>query len=160
MTSKRVKTALAFIEHYATISTDILEKVLADNYLHEYAPGSVPNPGPFDRQGMIGLTHHMKTILTGYPMEVKEVLESEKSNAVTVWVTSKAAFREDVKDDGLTAEEWEHKGEYIYLLYMDESEEKITKVLEFIDSKATIENMVMLVQRATENIAKRNNPPA
>ena len=160
MTSKRVETALAFIGHYATLDADILEKVLADNYIHDYAPSSIPRPGPFDKQGMIDLTRHMRTLLSGYPMVVKEALESEKSNAVTLWATATSAFHEEVKDDGLTAEEWVHKGEYIYLLYMDETGEKITKVLEFVDSKGTIENMVMLVQRATENLAKKNGPPA
>ena len=154
MTSKRLDTALAYIGHFASIDASVLERILADNFVQNYAPASIPNPGPFDKPGLISLTRHMNTLLSGFPMLVKEVIESDKSNAVTIWVTGEATFRDEVRDDGLTAEEWVHKGEYIFLIFLDESGEKIVRTTEFVDSKATL-HMVELAPRATENLSKK-----
>lgn len=85
-------------------------------------------------------------------MTAKEYFESERSNAVTVWATGVPEFREDVKDKD---EDWGYQGEYIFLLSMDESGEKITRIVEFLDSKATVEKLSGLMERAGKNLERR-----
>ena len=63
-------------------------------------------------------------------------------------------FRDDVKDAGLSDEEWSYRGEYIFILTMDESQEKIIRVLEFVDSKGT-DRLRELMARARANLEKK-----
>lgn len=63
-------------------------------------------------------------------------------------------FRDDVKDGGLSDEEWSYRGEYIFIFTMDESQEKIIRVLEFVDSKGT-DRLRGLMARARANLEKK-----
>lgn len=63
-------------------------------------------------------------------------------------------FRDDVKDAGLSDEEWGYRGEYIFIFTMDESQEKIIRVLEFVDSKGT-DRLRVLMARARANMEKK-----
>jgi len=93
--------------------------------------------------------------MTGFPVTGKEYIESESANQVTVWATSRTIFRDDVKDDGIGEEEWVYEGEYIFMLWMDESGEKIVRTVEFLDSKGTVEKLGALMKRANDNRDKR-----
>lgn len=53
-----------------------------------------------------------------------------------------------------TEEQWGYVGEFIFMLTMDESGEKITKIVEFVDSKATDNKIWPLAQRAIANLQK------
>lgn len=79
--------------------------------------------------------------MTGFPVTAKEYIESEGSGQVTVWASSKAIFRDDVKDDEISQTEWVYEGEYIFLLAMDETGKKIIRIIEFLDSKATVDKL-------------------
>jgi len=72
---------------------------------------------------------------------------------VVVWATSETKFFDAVKDSGLSDEEWIYRGEYMFILSMDESQEKIKRVVEFLDSKAT-ERLRGLIKRAKDNKQK------
>ena len=90
--------------------------------------------------------------MTGFPVTAKEYTESESCNQVTVWATSKAIFRDDVKDD---EEEWEYEGEYVFMFWMDGSGERIERTVEFLDSLGTRERLMKLMRRAEENRERR-----
>ncbi|KLJ07302.1 hypothetical protein EMPG_17206 [Blastomyces silverae] len=90
-----------------------------------------------------------------FPVTVKEYMESESSNQVTVWASSRAMFRDEVKDDGVSEAEWAYEGEYVFLLWMDETGEKLVKSVEFLDSQKTVK-LLELMQRAAANKAKKN----
>ena len=151
MVSKRLELATNFISHFTALDTEILEDILAESYTHHYAPSSIPSQGPFDKKGLINFVSGLKTIMARYPMSIRQSLESESSNAVTLWVTGQASFHEEVKDDSISKEDWEYTGEYIFLLYMDEAQKKIIKTIEFLDSKATADKLSRLAARAMEN---------
>jgi hypothetical protein len=78
-------------------------------------------------------------------------MEDEKQNRVVVWATGIVTWQEAAKDPGLTEEEWEFHGEYMFILSMDESGEKIERVVEFVDSKEA-ERLWMLAMRARKNV--------
>jgi hypothetical protein len=95
----------------------------------------------------------LKEIVTGFPVTPKEVMEDQKKNRVIVWADVRALWRDEIKDDGIAAEEWEWAGEYMLIFDMDEAGEKIEHMLEFVDSKATLK-LPGLMQRAKANKAK------
>jgi hypothetical protein len=155
MASKRLGTAKKYIGHFATLDTQTLESVLAEDHIHEFAPSSMNPPGPFNKQSFIEYSGRLRNVMTGFPVTAKEYIESENENKVTVWATSRTIFRDDVKDNGISAEEWVYEGEYIFLLSMDEVGEKIVRTVEFLDSKGTVDQLFGLMKRANENREKR-----
>lgn len=88
-----------------------------------------------------------------FPVTPKEVMEDENKNLVIVHATSQAHFYEELKDDGIPAEEWEYQGEYIFMVTTDESGEKIRKIEEFVDSLGSM-RLLGLMKRARENKEK------
>lgn len=155
MESKRLQTAKKYIGHFANLDIETLESVLAKDYVHQFAPASMSPPGPFDRQGKLDHINRLRNILAGFPVTAKEYIESESSNRVTVWATSQTVFHEHVKDDGIAAEEWNYRGEYIFIFTMDETGERIIRTIEFLDSKHTVDKLLKLSERARENRERR-----
>ena len=155
MTSKLHQTAKQFLDQFGTLDVQALESILADNYYHEFAPASINPPGPFDRPGF--LNHHgtIRDIMIGFPVAAKEYIVSEASRQVTVWATAETVFRDEAKDGEVSEEEWRFKGEYVFMFTMDESGEKITRTIEFLDSKATADKLMGLMKRARENKQKK-----
>ncbi|KAL4919210.1 hypothetical protein BDW62DRAFT_200090 [Aspergillus aurantiobrunneus] len=154
MPSQRILTAQRFISYFASLDKSIFEPLLAEDYYHEFVPAALHLPGPFDRAGFLAHTSGLNKLMTGFSVFAKEYTESDTGNQVVVWATSKTQFREEVKDDGIAREEWEHGGEYVFMFTMDESGEKVVKTIEFLDSAATMK-LLLLVKRARENLAKR-----
>lgn len=151
MASKRLETAKRYINHFATLDKQVLDSLLADDFVHQFAPSSFDSLEAFDKQGMLDHYSRLHPILHGFPLTAKEYIESESSNQVTVWATSQTKFRDEVKDGGIASEDWLFEGEYIFLLRMDESGERITRTVEFVDSKATVDRLMVLMKRAKEN---------
>jgi hypothetical protein len=155
MSSKRLETAKKYIAGFATLDIQTFSSLYAENYIHQFAPASLNLPESLDKQGMNSHLKDIRNILAGFPVTAKEYVENESSNQVTVWATSQTIFRDDVKDDGISQKEWVYEGEYIFMLWMDETGEKITRVVEFLDSKATDDKLRPLMKRARENRKKR-----
>ncbi|QSS59700.1 hypothetical protein I7I51_09136 [Histoplasma capsulatum] len=153
--SKRLETAKKFIANFSTLSTETLEAILAENFVYQFAPASMNPPGPFDKKGLIQHISGIHAILSGIPVTAKEYVESESSNQVTVWATSQAIFREELKVEGLSEAAWALEGELVFLLWMDETGAKLVKIVEFLDSQKMV-TLLELVQRAKENKAKNN----
>lgn len=151
MPSKRLLTAQKFISYFATLDQTMLESILGENYYHQFAPASINPPGPFDRAEFLAHTSGLSRVMTGFPVFAKEYIESESSNQVVVWATSKTEFREELKDDGIPREEWEYAGEYVFMFTMDEGGEKVVRCIEFLDGAAT-PRLLELVKRARVNL--------
>lgn len=138
MESKRVQTAKKFIGHFDTFDTDTLASVLAPDYSHHFAPASLAFPGALTKEQFVQHMGVLHKVMTGFPVYPKEYVESESSNQVTVWATSRAQFRKEVVgEDEEERKKWEFEGEYVFMFWMDESGEKIVRTVEFLDSKAT-----------------------
>lgn len=152
MSSTRLETAKKYINHFATLDSVVLETLLAENHVHEFAPKSMNPPPSLDKAGFLAHSSHLQEIMTGFPVHGNEYIESEGQNQVTVWATSRAEFRDDVKDDD--KEEWAYEGEYVFMFWMDESGEKIVRTVEFLDSEGTNKVLRPLMKRAKESRAK------
>lgn len=74
---------------------------------------------------------------------------------VIVWATGQPQFREELKDyEEFPEDQWNYTGEFIFMLTMNDSGEKITKVNGFIDSKGTDLKLWPLARRALTNLEK------
>jgi ketosteroid isomerase-like protein len=103
-------------------------------------------------------TAHMATlrqVLKSFPVTPIEIHENPTKNQVVVWATAEATFHDNVKDDGLSEEEWKFSGEYMFVLDFEEGGEKLVRVLEFLDSLRT-EKLRGLIGRAKGNLERSN----
>lgn len=89
---------------------------------------------------------HLAGVLESFTVSIQEAWASPSKNQVTVSAVSEPKLHGHVKDND-NEEEWKLHGEYIFILDMDETGEKLKHVFEFLDSKAT-ENLWLLATRA------------
>lgn len=149
MESPRLRTAKAFIGHFASLDPVLLASLLADHYTHIMAPASLGIRAPLTKQEFLAHNANLRKVLSGFPVYPRQFVESESANSVVVWATSRTIFREEVKEAG---EDWVYEGEYVFLLEMDESGERVVRTVEFLDSKKTEEGIRPLVKKARERL--------
>jgi hypothetical protein len=152
MSSTRLVTAQKYIAHFANLDKALLASLLSEGYTHEFAPTSLHPPGPFTKTSFLAHGASLREIMDGFPVTAKEYFECEISNRVVVWATSEAHFKEAAMDGDEA--EWEYKGEYVFMFWMDESGETIERTVEFLDSAATKERLFGLMARAKANLGK------
>lgn len=111
-----------------------------------------------DPHTFVSHLNSLKEVLDSFPVSTKEIFENKEKRQVTIWATSLAIFRDEAKDDAISDEDWLYRGEYIFIFDMDESEEKIESVFEFVDSKGT-ERLRELMLRARSNLQKTGLRP-
>ncbi|KAJ5081883.1 hypothetical protein NUU61_010147 [Penicillium alfredii] len=157
MPSTLRQTALTFIDGFKSLSADSFLAVLAPTSIHKFAPSSISVPPDLDPNTFAHHVQNLRNVLSGFPVFPKEIFENEEKRQVTVWATSLAIFRDEVKDKALSDEEWAYRGEYIFIFTMDESREKIVNILEFVDSKGTerLRELMARARRKLENLEKQ-----
>lgn len=88
-----------------------------------------------------------------WPQTPAEMCKLTLDLVVVVWATGSPQWREEVKDYAMfTEEQWIYVGEFVFMLTMDEKGEKITKIVEFVDSKGTDNKITPLMMRALGNL--------
>ena len=150
MASPRIETAKAFLEGFTDLSDSLHLSLRSEDCLQIFAPASLSGLAPKDNATFTTHLVHLREVIAKFPVTPKEMIDSVNENTVTVWATSEAIFHEELKDGGLSADEWAYRGEYIFILNMDPSGRKIRRIIEFLDSKGT-ERLQGLVARAKEN---------
>lgn len=155
--SPRLCTARSYIAFFTTLDTSLLAPLLSDDtFEHIMAPASLAIP-PLNKPQFVAHSAELGKIMSGFPVVAKEYLESEGANSVVVWATSRTEFREVVKqqgdDDGSGGSGWEYEGEYVFVLTMDASGEKIVRVVEMLNSLKTERDLRPLMKRARERLA-------
>ena len=53
--------------------------------------------------------YDLQEIMASSQVIAKEISEGQKRNQVTIWATSQAEFRKDLKDAGIADEEWAYR---------------------------------------------------
>lgn len=152
MPSQRYTTAMAFIGDFATLDVPTMLSRRTADCIHTFSPASLGMP-PKDNTQFGDHVTRLRGVLASFPVTPTTVFEDTTQNTVIVHATSQAKFHDQVKDDSLTDEEWTYRGEYVFMLTMDESGEKISSLTEFLDSKGT-EGVFGLMKRAMENLEK------
>lgn len=155
MPSTRYNTALAFIKAFETLDGQTFHSLYTPTCIHSFAPASCNPPAPSGRDHFSTHIGGLKTILKSFPVYPKEIIENETENQVVIWATSETVFLDEAMDDGIPKEDWSYKGEYIFILTMNESGEGIEKVFEFLDSKGT-DRLRDLMKRGRDNLEKRS----
>ncbi|KAL5340783.1 hypothetical protein BJX70DRAFT_94534 [Aspergillus crustosus] len=154
--SKRLTTAKALITHLSALDTSSLAALFSDSLKHEFRPSSisVALPTPLTKESYLGFLSNLASVMTTLPFTIKDIVESEKDNKVVLWASSRANFRDELKDDeGVGEEGWEFEAEYVFILTMD-GEGRIVHLVEFMDILATVERAVKLLEQAGKNLAK------
>lgn len=156
MTSKRLATVLKYIEAANILDIETIMSLRAPACISEFHPSSLsPSPVIRDNAAYAAGLAPFKTIILGFPVTIKQILEDEKQNSIMIWAEGATEWIPAVMDDEVEVEEWRFVREFIFIMGMDESGEKIEKVVEFVDSKAT-ERLRTLIVRAFENRKLRN----
>lgn len=145
--SSLVATASAFLQIYTTLDTEALSEILSANYVLEFAPASMNLPGPLDRDAQVARIDSIK-VMSSFPVKAKNIWPNPYLRQVLVWAHSETRFLDRLKH-GDNEAVWDLKEEYMFLMTMGESGEKIEHVLEFLDSKATA-YIVVAVGRVME----------
>ncbi|KAJ5134306.1 hypothetical protein N7448_000670 [Penicillium atrosanguineum] len=151
MASKLRQTALAYIDGFRTLSPETFLSILAPSAEHKFAPASLNLPHSMDAAAFAQHLGSLREVLASFPVFPKEIFENEGLSQVTIWATSETIFHEKAKGDDFSSEDWKFHGEYIFILTMDDSREKVVQIIEFLDSKAT-ERLRGLMARARKNL--------
>jgi len=158
MASKRFETAQTYINAFATLSLPTFTSVLADDLTHTFAPSSMATAFRHStlnsRAAFLAHIQSLQVAMHGFPVYPKAWVEDPGQNAVWCWADSRTMWKDEAMDGG--KEEWVYEGEYVFMLYFDESGEKIVKVVEMLDSWGSKEKMFALWDRAKANLKARN----
>lgn len=149
-------TAKSYLQIFATLDAAAVLAITTENYGHTMTPASmgISKNGPMSRTYFAEYMDGMRGLLRGFPVRAKEIWPNPALRQVVVWADSKTEFHEHVKDvrDG-NEDEWDFRGEYIFVLFMDHSGEKVERVIEFLDSKVS-EDFKGLMARALKKKAE------
>ncbi|KAE9366346.1 hypothetical protein N431DRAFT_351433 [Stipitochalara longipes BDJ] len=153
MTSKRMSVALKYMQAANEMDISTIMALRTPNCTHHFHPSSLGTRPPIDNTTYEANLLRFKDIISSFPMVIKETLEDEKKNQIMIWAEGGQSWFPEAKDPGLSEEEWNFTREYIFIVSLDESGDKIEKMVEFLDTKAT-EQLRLLLARAMENVKK------
>ncbi|KAF7346471.1 hypothetical protein MSAN_01875100 [Mycena sanguinolenta] len=134
--TKLLATATTYLQVFSTLDPDVIAPIQSESYYHEFAPASANLPPPRNREEFAEHIRHLKGVLRSFPVHAKQMWPNPALKQVLIWADAETEFHPHVRDNE-DAEEWRYRGEYMFLLTMDQSGEKIERVLEFLDSKGT-----------------------
>lgn len=152
-----LSTAKAYMEVFTNLNPETIASVQTDDHKHTFAPASTDLPGPYNRDQYASHIASLRAFLASFPVRFKSVWPNVALRQVLIWADSEAHFHDSLKwgenlkgDPGDSTEQLAFQGEYMWLLTMNESGDKVNEVLEFLDSKKT-EQMKGLVLKALES---------
>jgi hypothetical protein len=132
--STRCETALAYLASFEHLDTKILAGLRTSICKHIFAPVSYQDPIPLSNEEFAAQLSKIKGVIVKFAVKVKEVMEDPVQNRVMIWADGEPTWANECMDDGLSEEEWAYRAEYMFVLSMDESEEKIERIVEFLDT--------------------------
>ena len=151
MTSIQRQIALAFCESFENLDAEANVALRSPDCRHEFGPSSMNMGEPRTNDQFIAHVSSLKETLTGIPVTPKEIFEC--GSHVTIWATSTATFRDEVKDADPDVD-WSYHGEYMFVLVFNQAGDKIERIIEFLDSKKVAE-VRALQARAKRNLAAK-----
>ncbi|KAK6375074.1 hypothetical protein LTR64_003192 [Lithohypha guttulata] len=152
VTSGLLQTATTYLKVFSALDPSVIAHIQSDTYTHDFGPASTNLPSPLSRKEFNAHVSQIREVMHSFPVIPKKMWANPSLHQVVVWATAIPEFHEHVKDgdDDKKCDEWFYQGEYIYVLTMDPTGEKVENVLEFVDSKGT-EHIKSLMARAWKN---------
>lgn len=151
-TSTLIATAKTFISVFASLDPSTISHIQSVNYTQEWAPSSAKPPPPLNSEQFASHLKMLGEILQSFPVRIKRIWPNPSLNQVTIWADSELMVHEHIKNSSDDLAEWSYRGEYIFVLTMDESGEKIDHVFEFVDSKGT-DHLRGILNKARKRLA-------
>lgn len=128
-------TAETFLKFFDTLDVANLRPIQAESYTHQFAPASLNIP-VLSRDQFDAHITHIREVLKSFAGGAKETWVNTELRQVTMWATAVPQFHDHIIESDPTRQ-WHYQGEYIFTLFMDDSGQKIERVIEFMDSKVT-----------------------
>jgi hypothetical protein len=144
--STRRKTALAFLSAFEHLDVEAHISLRSSTCSHLFAPASYSTRPPLSNFDFAAHLSALKSVIKSFAVVPKEVMEDQQQNRVIIWATGQPTFVKGVMDGGLSEEEWVYIGEYMFILSMDESGEKIERIVEFLDNKAAVQGRELVAR--------------
>jgi ketosteroid isomerase-like protein len=145
------ETAKRYIDAFRTLDGELFTSLKTPDCEHLFAPKSLNMPVSNNNAEFADHMTSLRRVLRGFSVYIKELWAN--GSQITVWATSETLFREEAMDTSIPQETWSFRGEYIFILEMNEKGDKIKRVVEFLDSKLT-EELRELMKRARKNLNK------
>lgn len=137
--SQRRRTALAIIEAYNKWDIEAIMALRTDDCVQEIAPKSLGNPEK-DNAGYRAWFGPMMAHFRGFTVTVDDLVEDSRANKVVLRAHSRA---ETVIGP--------YANEYVLILHMNEAGDKITRMVEFVDTN----NSVTFFPKLREHMANK-----
>ena len=161
MASPQHKIAQKFVAAFEHLSVDDHLVLRTPGCTHTMAPTSLNMPVNMTNNQFATHLSSLRKVIATFPVIAKEIFTSEGSNVVTVWATSEAFFKDEAKKDsdgddgGMKAEDWEYRGEYVFILTLNVEGDglRIERVVEFLDSVKVV-GVRGLIERAKRNVGE------
>jgi hypothetical protein len=145
MQSTAVQTCLALLDTYKNFDIPANVALRTPTCTHTMLPAS----SGFPVMDIAAFTAHITMLshaIIGFDVTPVKVFDGGK--VVTIHATSETVWRPEVIDDGV---DWRYHGEYIFVMEMNEAGDKVESVIEFVDS-AAVANALVLLQKAMGNL--------
>ncbi|KAF2249739.1 hypothetical protein BU26DRAFT_518297 [Trematosphaeria pertusa] len=139
-------TAKSYLNVFTTLNASTIAHIQTSDYTHEFAPQSTNPPGLLSRAEFADFVSHLRSVIHDFKVTAREIWPNPSLRQVVIRADSAPAFRDEVKD-GEDEDEWTYRGEYISILTFDQKREKVSRALEFVDSKGT-DRVKALIARA------------
>lgn len=147
-----VSIATTYLKVFTNLDASTIAHIQTPDYTHQFAPQSTNPPGPLSRGEFAQFVSSIRKVISDFRVTPQEIWPNPSLRQVVVLADSAPVFRDEVKDGGDEGF-WTYKGEYIFIIALDDKGEKVTGVLEFVDSIGT-ERVKALIARATANKEK------
>ncbi|KAI0415359.1 hypothetical protein F5X98DRAFT_217082 [Xylaria grammica] len=139
--SRRRQTALAVVDSYNKWSMEAIMGLRTEDCIQQILPKSLGRPA-MDNAAYEAWFGSVMPHFKNFTVTVDDIIEDPGENKVAIWAHSSAS-----------TEVGPYNGEYVLILYMNEGADKITKLLEFVDSS----HSVTFFPKLLEHLAQKAN---
>ncbi|KAI1365922.1 hypothetical protein F5Y08DRAFT_338139 [Xylaria arbuscula] len=121
--SRRRQTALAVIDSYNKWDFEAISALRSEDCVQLILPQSLGRP-PMNNAEYKAYFSPLMPLFQEFTVTINDLVEDEKENKVVMWAKSTA-----------TTAIGPYANEYVIILHMNESGDKIAKFIEFVDSQ-------------------------
>ncbi|KAM5349013.1 hypothetical protein ACJ41O_008836 [Fusarium nematophilum] len=126
--SALLAAAAAYLDALASYERARILAVLSEDYEHTLAPASIGVESPISRDAFVPMACNLQAVISRFSFRIKQAWPNEAEGRVTVWAEGEGDLRPHIKQS--SGEDYSLKREYMFVLEMDSSGEKVEKALE------------------------------